>query len=193
MEHDWTIDTTHFLAVTGILSHEEHLANRLAIRYSWMPATQHVGLLFRFVMRGSNASVQVQREAQQAQDIIFVPSAAVMQRSVAPLASLLGWFRIVVRRWPNAELYGKADDDIWLHPAGVANSLQASMASLQALNKNAQMYWGMMEASNWNTSRRQPTGFVPIRMLATCRTAKERAAPMHGPFYYVCGPHHKSM
>lgn len=76
-------------------------------------------------MRGANASDAVQREAQSWKDIVFIKGvSAFMHRSVGPLASLLGWLRIVVHTWPDASFYGKADDDIWLHPASIASSLQ---------------------------------------------------------------------
>ena len=57
-------------------------------------------------------------------------------RKRGPLVSLFAWWRCAVRAWPRAHFVGKADDDVYVHLAGVAAHLRASLDAVPLRNPN---------------------------------------------------------
>ena len=137
----------------------------------------------RFVMRAMVLSSVALTEALSYGDTLYVrgdPNAI-----WGPLQSLTRWFECAVTGWPNAQLIGKADDDIWAHLPDIA----ASLASAQALSRTAKMdglLWGLIEAAAWNEAARLPAGFHNAHVLSgamsSCNTTKSQKQLPHGPF-----------
>ena len=50
---------------------------------------------------------------------VFVPELRSHGRKRGPLVSLFAWWRCAVRAWPRAHFVGKADDDVYVHLAGL--------------------------------------------------------------------------
>ncbi|KAL3896427.1 MAG: hypothetical protein SGPRY_013275, partial [Prymnesium sp.] len=97
------------LAVLGVLSTEERLPLRSAIRRTWAP---------------------VLAEAASQGDVVLVRAPARAERAKGPLLSLFLWFRCALVAWPAARMIGKADDDIWVNLTSTAAMLQHSLRSI---------------------------------------------------------------
>lgn len=104
------------LAVLGVLSTEERLPLRSAIRRTWArtplsfpssPSPPSSLILPRFVMRVINTSSAVLAEAASQGDVVLVRAPARAERAKGPLLSLFLWFRCALVAWPAARMIGK--------------------------------------------------------------------------------------
>lgn len=106
-------DSSPRLAVLGVLSTEERLPLRSAIRRTWartpltFPSSPSSLVLPRFVMRVINASSAVLAEAASQGDVVLVRAPARAERAKGPLLSLFLWFRCALVAWPAARMIGK--------------------------------------------------------------------------------------
>ena len=114
------------VAALGILSFGPNADLRQEIRSSWLGSSER-SIVCRFVLRGLDAMPAELREASASRDVVFVPELRSHGRKRGPLVSLFAWWRCAVRAWPRAHFVGKADDDVYVHLAGVAAHLRASL------------------------------------------------------------------
>ncbi|KAL3927254.1 MAG: hypothetical protein SGPRY_002912 [Prymnesium sp.] len=155
------------LAVLGVLTFEERREYRERIRASWMshppsppslPALSST-ILTRFVVRGIGASDSMVREGEERGDVIFLRAPSALRRTIGPLTSFVRWLECAVSAWPNAQLIGKADDDVWLHLQSTASLLHATFTSLSDSSPNGvapRVLWGHMESYSWDVSAGRP-------------------------------------
>ena len=68
----------------------------------------------KFVARGQGASHRIWKEADTHGDVVFLNESSELSRAHGPLVTLMAWLECVATAWPNAELVGKADDDVML-------------------------------------------------------------------------------
>ena len=157
------IDPAPRLAVLGVLTTDNHLNYREAIRSSWMRKSNAADITTRFVMRGLGSTSE--DEAKRHGDIVFFEARADANRKSGPLQSLVLWWQCAVEAWPQASLIGKADDDIWVKLIATAAHLRGSLAALAAQpsfvreQRPPEMFWGTMETFHWSTFRNRPVGF----------------------------------
>ena len=106
------------VAALGILSFGPNADLRQEIRSSWLRSSER-SIVSRFVLRGLGATPAELREASASRDVVFVPELRSHGRKRGPLVSLFTWWRCAVRAWPRAHFVGKADDDVYVHLAGL--------------------------------------------------------------------------
>jgi hypothetical protein len=193
------------LAAVGILSHDgpyqQHL--RDAIRITWLPQLSAASMEGLFVVRGLGASVQIQQETRVHDDMLILDAAkAKLGPGAGPLASMLGWLKCAISRWPAARLIGKSEDDVWLHAHGVAAELRAALALRPTSDyKSTDLYWGSFETYHWAEGAHgaRMWKWWPTRDARNCSDLRYDAArplwegnlhPLHavGPFGFAKGP-----
>ena len=157
-------DPSPRLGALGILSAAEQPKFRSIARRTWMAgaAAREAagGLAVRFVIRGIGASAELQREVRSAHDVILLRAPSLNRRS-GPLVSLIMWMECALDAWPNAGLIGKADDDVWIHLAGVELHLRLTLSAISERSQSRLplMYWGVQETYSWDVSSHLPWGF----------------------------------
>ena len=114
MEFCAAVDPSPRLAVLGIFTTPSHRAYRDAIRASWMADAEPDVILPRFVLRGIELPASFANESRASSDMVYLRARSSMSRQGGPLLSLLLWFDCAATAWPNAQLVGKADDDVRL-------------------------------------------------------------------------------
>lgn len=144
-------------AVLGVLSHgaERQRVLRESIRETWARGVP-TEMLLRFVMRsgdGSNEAKAAQKEALLRGDVVLLPG--LRARTDGALSSLLGWFACAVSKWPNVQLIGKAEDDVFLRMDVVAQHVHEGLALLSRAypGRPSDLYMGTFETSYWATHR----------------------------------------
>ena len=144
------------LAVLGVFSHEATHALRQASRKTWMRADADI--LAKFVMRRRGALPATLDEAKTHRDVVLVDAPASLPSKTAPLTTLLLWLECAASAWPNAQLVGKADDDVWVRAPLVAAHLRGSLAALASRTRGAppRLYWGMFETMHWDDAVLRP-------------------------------------
>ena len=197
------------LGVVGILSTENRTSWRTAIRDSWLSGGESSGILARFVLRGVAAATPLHAEATQHGDMVLVRAASSLGRSSGPLASLLLWYECALTAWPNAELVGKADDDVWVSLPSAAAMLRHALGALRsdAGSPPTGLLWGQFESYSWDVQLARPTRHSHYlthdrKGLPACTTRHEpraallarsagvakTAAEIVGPFPFPKGP-----
>ena len=182
-------------AVIGVFSHEPRVAHRDGSRSTWMRALPQVMSAY-FVMRG----VRLQQpeatlgEAARFNDMLFLNATSKATRTAGPMASLILWLDCA--RHFDASFIGKADDDVWLQPSGLAALLGQAARLSHALNEDDDdstrppygLVLGRLEAYHWVTTRQSegPKWWKPGPFHYTLRQCSDGDGPLSGPF--VCAP-----
>lgn len=178
------------LAAIGVLSHEPRRHMREASRATWL-AELPTTIGARFVLRGLDLTGEeaMLAEASRHGDLLFVPARSGLKRENGALVSLFLWLRCAPTRFPRAAYFGKADDDVWLRPAGWA----ALLASVSAETRHAALgtaagapavYVGSFEAFSWRTDTHSPEGWG---FYARRRHCKQYSPTLRGPFSFAKG------
>ena len=152
-------DPSPYLAALGLLSAERNVRSRQAARSSWMQAERlqrNSSVVARFVVRGIGVQRRVLDEAARHGDILFVKAQQSLTCKAGPLRSLLLWMACAVAAWPNAQLVGKGDDDLWVHVPDVTAMLHAALA---ASRPRQRVWWGMFETFHWHDGWHRPLAF----------------------------------
>ena len=84
-------------------------------------AQAHTSIEAHFVLHGIGALKSTLAEAKQTGDMLFLPAPAHMPCKAGPLRKLFEWLRCALVAWPNAQLVGKGDDDVWLSPPAASS------------------------------------------------------------------------
>ena len=115
-------------------------------------------ILAKFVMRRRGALPATLDEAKTHRDVVLVDAPASLPSKTAPLTTLLLWLECAASAWPNAQLVGKADDDVWVRAPLVAAHLRGSLAALASRTRGAppRLYWGMFETMHWDDAVLRP-------------------------------------
>lgn len=194
-------------AVLGVFSTDTKASSELrqTHRQTWIRKPLDSSIRVCFVMRGIDASALAINESSAHRDVVFVNASASADRNVGPVLSLRLWFAHAVAKWPEATLIGKADDDVWLDLAGIANHLRSSLAAtaINATQSFPLLYWGIMETYSWNEELRRPQqgsfrykyGISDEPCHKDCRkancggfTRSKGNQSLTGPFMFAKGP-----
>eukprot|EP00967_Tisochrysis_lutea_P137777 scaffold247808_cov35-Tisochrysis_lutea.AAC.4 len=94
-------------------------------------------------------------------DIFFLEDLnAGLSRRIGPIVTLMSWIRSAVATWPEAELIGKADDDVWANLPGTALHVRRVLAQLKNDYGITEMLWGVLEHYHWILHRGTPKYMV---------------------------------
>jgi hypothetical protein len=174
------VDHSPRLGVLGVFTTPSHREYRDVIRASWFQDAAPQVILPKFVLRGSNLPPAVMNESRSLHDIVLVKGSSKMGRQGGPLISLLHWLECASLAWPNVQLIGKADDDIWLHLQGIAAYLNGALVQLDT----PMLYFGLMESYSWDEQHRHATQFqFSFGHNEPCQSA----AGLVGPFCFAKG------
>ncbi len=185
------------LAVLGVFTTESahSHAHRRQARKTWLaPGTWPPELDVKFVARGRGASHRIWKEADTHGDVVFLNESSELSRAHGPLVTLMAWLECVATAWPNAELVGKADDDVMLMLGGVAAHLHGSQAELRRIGgvgaAPPRMLWGLLESFHWDAATHRPDGFDTAYVYQKdCmqRNPQLKFTRSLGPFHFAKG------
>ena len=176
------------IAVLGVLSHDEPLRAKLraAIRETWLPEIVNAGIVTRFAVRVVGyGSSQVIQETRSHGDVLQLAVSTELEQGAGALTSLMGWLTCALYLWPSVRLIGKAEDDIFVHGAGIAAAVTRGLSHADQVG--AELYWGTFESFHWSRLKHAPVMWSELAAEGTenCSHAQPSNVMVDGPFPFA--------
>ena len=169
-------DDRILLGVLGVHSFLGKHALRAAIRQTWLTSVPD-DIVAKFAMRSEGSEGKGTRlEAVAHGDIVLLNAPAALQRSAGPVRSTMLWFACAIRTWPSARLVGHAEDDVYVHLAGSARHLRASLEQLPAPSGESLplIYWGHFKCFHWSRRLHAAVpGVLPDRTMSNFARSRQ--------------------